>query len=180
MSESFGEIQYDQLPFPAQMKVGLRAVPVPPPGVVRRAPLGSGRQTQQPTAAAGRHRARAQVDWVRVYQRPGEINVGCSPPGFPTAQVRAAHASAGAGAAASCTACTACPQPYTAPAPVALQFLACNRDRYLIRDEEQPLIPDTCSSGMTGMTSGAAPAGTRRTAALLGGLLAAAAILLPL
>ncbi|EFN59204.1 hypothetical protein CHLNCDRAFT_138137 [Chlorella variabilis] len=30
--------------------------------------------------------AAMKVDWVRVYQRPDAINVGCSPPDFPTAQ----------------------------------------------------------------------------------------------
>jgi len=26
------------------------------------------------------------VDYIRVYQRPSNINTGCSPPGYPTAQ----------------------------------------------------------------------------------------------
>ena len=26
------------------------------------------------------------VDWIRVYQRPDKMNVGCSPPGKPTEQ----------------------------------------------------------------------------------------------
>ena len=24
------------------------------------------------------------VDWIRVYQHPDRINIGCDPPGFPT------------------------------------------------------------------------------------------------
>ncbi|KAF8062056.1 KRE6 [Scenedesmus sp. PABB004] len=31
------------------------------------------------------------VDYVRVWQRPGSVNVGCDPPGFPTAQEIACH-----------------------------------------------------------------------------------------
>lgn len=34
------------------------------------------------------------VDWVRVYQRPGEENVGCDPPDFPTAEYIERHAEA--------------------------------------------------------------------------------------
>ncbi|PSC76523.1 Beta-glucan synthesis-associated SKN1 [Micractinium conductrix] len=100
MSENFGKIEYDRLPFPAQMK----------------------------------------VDWVRVYQDPAQINVGCSPPGFPTAQ-----------------------------------FLACNRDRYLIRSEEQRLIKDPCISGVSLPSSSAARAARGRRAALPGAAGAAAA-----
>ncbi|KAI3433376.1 hypothetical protein D9Q98_003193 [Chlorella vulgaris] len=46
MSPDFGEIEYERLTFPSQMK----------------------------------------VDWIRVYQPVDQINVGCSPPEFPTAQ----------------------------------------------------------------------------------------------
>jgi hypothetical protein len=102
MSESFGEIQYDKLPFPAQMK----------------------------------------IDWVRVYQRKDSINVGCSPAGFPTAE-----------------------------------FIACNRDRYLVGEEEQVLIQSKCASGIS-LSSGATPAAAPglRFAAALGGLLGAAVL----
>ena len=27
-----------------------------------------------------------RVDWIRVYQDPDSINVGCDPPDFPTAE----------------------------------------------------------------------------------------------
>ena len=46
MSEDFGEVDIDNLPFPAYMS----------------------------------------VDNIRVYQRPDQMNVGCSPPDMPTAQ----------------------------------------------------------------------------------------------
>jgi beta-glucanase (GH16 family) len=46
MSQDFGEVDIENLPFPSYM----------------------------------------MVDWIRVYQRPGSLNVGCSPPEMPTAQ----------------------------------------------------------------------------------------------
>lgn len=30
--------------------------------------------------------AQYKIDYVRVYQEPGAVNVGCSPPDYPTAQ----------------------------------------------------------------------------------------------
>ena len=44
LSENFGFVDYENLVFPAHMK----------------------------------------VDWVRVYQDPNNINIGCDPPDFPT------------------------------------------------------------------------------------------------
>lgn len=44
LSENFGFVDYDNLPFPSTMR----------------------------------------VDWIRVYQSPGELNIGCDPPDFPT------------------------------------------------------------------------------------------------
>lgn len=77
-----------------------------------------------------------------MYQRPDAINVGCSPPGFPTAQ-----------------------------------FIACNRDRYLIRDEEDFLVPERCASGIS-LSGARAPALSGGRQALLVGVLAGAAALL--
>lgn len=59
------------------------------------------------------------------------------------------------------------------------QFLACNRDRYLVGEEEQVLIQGKCASGIS-LSSGAAPAAPagRQLAAALGGVLAAAVLLL--
>lgn len=34
------------------------------------------------------------VDYVRVYQRKGETNIGCSPPGYPTADYINNHSDA--------------------------------------------------------------------------------------
>jgi hypothetical protein len=31
------------------------------------------------------------IDYIRVYQRPSNISVGCSPPGYPTEQWIACH-----------------------------------------------------------------------------------------
>ena len=46
MSEDFGEVDIENLPFPSYM----------------------------------------MVDWIRVYQRPNNLKVGCSPPDKPTSQ----------------------------------------------------------------------------------------------
>mgnify|MGYP001811243194 CR=1 FL=1 len=59
--------------------------------------------------------------------------------------------------------------------PPPLQFLACNRDRYLIRSEEQRLIKDPCISGVSLPSSSAARAARGRRAALPGAAGAAAA-----
>ncbi|KAL4427961.1 hypothetical protein ABPG75_002050 [Micractinium tetrahymenae] len=53
--------------------------------------------------------AQYKIDYVRVYQDPEAVNVGCSPPAFPTAQ-----------------------------------YLACNRDTYIMTKEDDVLIPDVC------------------------------------
>lgn len=47
---------------------------------------GASRQLS-PARTAARARliiAQMRVDWVRVYQRKGAVNIGCSPPGFET------------------------------------------------------------------------------------------------
>ena len=60
----------------------------------------------------------------------------------------------------------------------AVQFLACNRQRYLVGDEEQVLIQGKCASGVS-LSSGALPAAAVGPfAAALGALLGAAALLL--
>jgi hypothetical protein len=46
MSQDFGEVDIENLPFPSYM----------------------------------------MIDWIRVYQRPDNLKVGCSPPDMPTAQ----------------------------------------------------------------------------------------------
>lgn len=53
--------------------------------------------------------AEYKVDYVRVYQEPDAVNLGCSPPDYPTAQ-----------------------------------YLACNRDTYVMTKEDDVLIPDVC------------------------------------
>lgn len=65
------------------------------------------------------------------------------------------------------------------PSLLPWQFLACNRDRYLVGEEEQVLIQGKCASGIS-LSSGAAPAAAAglQLAAALGGVLAAAAWLL--
>ncbi|KAI3431296.1 hypothetical protein D9Q98_004355 [Chlorella vulgaris] len=50
-----------------------------------------------------------KVDYVRVYQNASAVNLGCSPPDFPTAQ-----------------------------------YLACNRDKYLLTEEDQSLVQGAC------------------------------------
>lgn len=52
-----------------------------------------------------------------------------------------------------------------------LQFIACNKDRYVIRDEDRLLIQEPCRSG-------AASSGAGRAAALLATSLAASSLLL--
>ena len=51
MSRDFGEVDVENLPFPADM----------------------------------------DIEWVRVYQRPNKVNVGCNPPDYPTEQWIACH-----------------------------------------------------------------------------------------
>lgn len=51
MSQDFGEVDIENLPFPAYM----------------------------------------MIDYIRVYQRAGNVSLGCSPPGFPTEQWIACH-----------------------------------------------------------------------------------------
>lgn len=53
--------------------------------------------------------AQYKIDYVRVYQDAEAVNVGCSPPDYPTAQ-----------------------------------YLACNRDTYIMTKEDDVLIPDVC------------------------------------
>ncbi|KAL4437123.1 hypothetical protein ABPG75_004262 [Micractinium tetrahymenae] len=69
MSDSFGYVDLEKLPFPSEM----------------------------------------QIDYIRVYQDPAQINVGCSPADHPTEQ-----------------------------------YLACNRDKYLLTAEDAVLINGTC------------------------------------
>ncbi|KAL4424790.1 hypothetical protein ABPG77_000830 [Micractinium sp. CCAP 211/92] len=69
MSNSFGYVDLQKLPFPSEMK----------------------------------------VDYVRVYQNPAKLNIGCSPADHPTEQ-----------------------------------YLACNRDKYLLTAEDAALINGTC------------------------------------
>ncbi|KAL4448085.1 hypothetical protein ABPG75_005304 [Micractinium tetrahymenae] len=51
-----------------------------------------------------------KVDYVRLYQAPDAINLGCSPPEYPTAQ-----------------------------------YIACKRDTYVIKEEDQVLVPNACN-----------------------------------
>ncbi|KAK2077814.1 hypothetical protein QBZ16_004662 [Prototheca wickerhamii] len=52
------------------------------------------------------------IDYVRVYQAPNAINVGCSPDAYPTQQ-----------------------------------WLACNRDKYIVRKQDKNRISGKCASG---------------------------------
>lgn len=72
------------------------------------------------------------------------------------------------------------PRPCSCPPILCTsQFLACNRQRYLVGDEEQVLIQGKCASGVS-LSSAAVPAAAAglRLAAALGGLLGAALLLL--
>ncbi|KAL6779305.1 hypothetical protein ACKKBG_A11795 [Auxenochlorella protothecoides x Auxenochlorella symbiontica] len=56
--------------------------------------------------------ATMKVDYIRLYQDPTAINVGCSPTAYPTQQ-----------------------------------YLACNKDLYIVLKEDRGRIPGGCTSG---------------------------------
>lgn len=102
-----------------------------------------------------------QIDYVRVYQDPEAVNVGCSPPDFPTEQYIAWCAAGGAisrrlGAHHApfpvrhpARAALPSSEPLSRPLPALMFFLhlpiACsNRDTYVINQEDQVLIPAAC------------------------------------
>jgi hypothetical protein len=55
----------------------------------------------------------------RVYQDPSAINVGCSPPAYPTAQ-----------------------------------YIACHREKYIVREEDDVLVQEPCNGGSGGLAGG--------------------------
>ncbi|KAJ7686092.1 beta-glucan synthesis-associated [Mycena rosella] len=95
--------------------VGQRLIPVEPMSIVLN--LGISNNWQQIDLTSMVFPAEMVVDYVRVYQRDGETNVGCNPPDFPTTDYINSHFSAYSSAYLSCCVASllyaniACPDP---------------------------------------------------------------------
>lgn len=73
----------------ADITIGQRIIPVEPAYMIWN--LGMSKDVGPLNVANLTFPAYMYVDYIRVYQRPKDINVGCSPPGYPTAQWISCH-----------------------------------------------------------------------------------------